>query len=1038
MRKILCRQKSSVNPSEIFQKNPDESFHESLRENPRKSLKKSLDESLHQLFMSGSSFHQRLLSALLICVLPLSAQCDDIEIYSSSAAQYKPNVLFLLDYSRSMELNSAGHPDDPSLTRIDVLQETMTEILQTHRNDFNFGVSFFTEYSTGIGWPISSPTVYANDVDPDLPRRDDLLSVDAMESLIDSTLVQWGTAHVAALEEASLYFRGEPVKNGGMASLGASLNTPPKWNETTEVFGWSSGTEYGANRMAYLPHDAHTETTWSGAEYVSPVQAECQSNHIILISDGLPTPSLSLHSSTTDFIGMPETDCEDLGQTILAERIDKFKAAGNCAKEIARSLYETDLMPDLPGHNNVKTHAVGFAVTDTGVEFLNAVADAGGGEYRTSTDGTNLLGVLDDIVSELDAGHQSFVAPAVEVDKATFANSDRLFFSLFEPTGGNAWKGNFKGYFFHNNNLVDINGQVATEDQNRYVINDTAQSFWSADADGGAVVEGGFNGRLEASLREIVTYTGGDAEGVGAQLVFPDDRYALLPDNADLTPAMFGVTTLEEKNALIEKLRQSVIGDTLHAKPVILDYGNRSVAFLITNQGLLHAIDVTDPTAVGQSTVTGGEELFAFMPAPLLANLEHYFAEDGGGDHVYGLDGQISVLHSDTDGNGTIDSGETALLVFGMRRGGNNYYAIEVSDPENPKYWYTIEGGSGDFSKLAQSWSRASLLNVRYGSSSKKVFVFGGGYDPVNDGQANIVEGRGSTVYFMDLFGNRLWEASHPDMKYSIPSDITALDTDQDGYADRLYVGDLGGQLWRIDFDDVATSSDYSVRKVAVLGGADSYQPFFYPPSVSLETGAGGKKLYVSVGSGDRSNPLNMSTTHGVFTVRDALERDADESVPVVTLADLYDATNNDLQSSDASVVTAAQAALDSARGWYFWFPAGEKALGKPLAFQGYLYLTTYSPTLLNHTSSSNHCDAQIIGGSKLYEVSIVDATAGPNLNSGTSTTRRDKTLEISGIAPSPSLYFEPGSTEVSMIVGTTEVASLENRVRQVYWYVNH
>ncbi|MGC4084826.1 MAG: hypothetical protein QM736_22610 [Vicinamibacterales bacterium] len=36
-------------------------------------------------------------------------------------------------------------------------------------------------------------------------------------------------------------------------------------------------------------------------------------------------------------------------------------------------------------------------------------------------------------------------------------------------------------------------------------------------------------------------------------------------------------------------------------------------------------------------------------------------------------------------------------------------------------------------------------------------------------------------------------------MDHSIVSPITSLDIDGDGYTDRLYFGDMAGQLWRID-----------------------------------------------------------------------------------------------------------------------------------------------------------------------------------------------------------------------------------------------
>ena len=36
-------------------------------------------------------------------------------------------------------------------------------------------------------------------------------------------------------------------------------------------------------------------------------------------------------------------------------------------------------------------------------------------------------------------------------------------------------------------------------------------------------------------------------------------------------------------------------------------------------------------------------------------------------------------------------------------------------------------------------------------------------------------------------------------MNFSFPSDIVFNDSDYDGLTDRLYVGDLGGQMWRVD-----------------------------------------------------------------------------------------------------------------------------------------------------------------------------------------------------------------------------------------------
>ena len=160
-------------------------------------------------------------------------------------------------------------------------------------------------------------------------------------------------------------------------------------------------------------------------------------------------------------------------------------------------------------------------------------------------------------------------------------------------------------------------------------------------------------------------------------------------------------------------------------------------------------------------------------------------------------------------------------------------------------------------------------------------------------------------------------------MVYSIPSDLTIIDSDGNGMVDRAYFGDLGGQVWRADFDNVADPSGITLTKFADLDNGD-HQPLFYPPSVSMNRDNGKRFLAVSLGSGDRTQPMLENTGNGLFMLRDTdLETGAPAGTfTTITTANIYDATNNDVGSDNPATRQAAELALNTARGWAVYLNA--------------------------------------------------------------------------------------------------------------------
>ncbi len=69
--------------------------------------------------------------------------------------------------------------------------------------------------------------------------------------------------------------------------------------------------------------------------------------------------------------------------------------------------------------------------------------------------------------------------------------------------------------------------------------------------------------------------------------------------------------------------------------------------------------------------------------------------------------------------------------------------------------------------------------------------------------------------------GTLKWSLTSSQFEDSIPSAIGTLDSDADGLTDRLYVGDTGGNVWRVDMPDTDTSK-FSLFQLASFGHATS------------------------------------------------------------------------------------------------------------------------------------------------------------------------------------------------------------------------
>ena len=412
---------------------------------------------------------------------------------------------------------------------------------------------------------------------------------------------------------------------------------------------------------------------------------------------------------------------------------------------------------------------------------------------------------------------------------------------------------------------------------------------------------------------------------------------------------------------------------------------SNTIVFYGDNGGVFHAVNGNQTNPQGSALPDPGNELWGFIPREMFDKLNRLrtnspqleLSTTPGGisptprPKDYFVDGPVGVYQVIRD-NGTT---EQAIIYLTMRRGGRVIYALDVTDPATPKLKWkadnnnlwgvsstgTVTTVASGLSELGQTWSQPKVAQVANGGSGKWVLIFGAGYAEEEDEDPPVAaDTMGRGIFVLDAFtGELLWKATYgassacsstapfyctvAAMKYSIPSDITLLDRDLDhyGYIDRLYVGDTGGNVWRVDLEpDGSTPDKWRIYKLAELGcgsgpcsippGSKAQRKIFYPPEVITT------KDYdaVIVGTGDREHPLYVdeddTRTNRAVLLKDTYVKNSASGMTAINNDDLNNKT-------DANCL--------SGKGYKYVFEKGEKVVNAPLVTAGSVYFGTNKPS---------------------------------------------------------------------------------------------
>ena len=539
----------------------------------------------------------------------------------------------------------------------------------------------------------------------------------------------------------------------------------------------------------------------------------------------------------------------------------------------------------------------------------------------------------------------------------------------------------------------------------------------------------------------------------------------------------------ENSNANLTDVRASVHGDVLHSRPAVVNYNrfgsdNDVYVYYGANDGIVHAVKGGYATDASDSAALApGREAWGFIPQEFFSSFTRMRTNSptisSSFKKPYFADGPIGVYVKDANNNGRLgDSGDAVNLYIAMRRGGQFIYALDVNNPNSPKFLWKIDNTTAGFSELGQTWSNPTAVSSVAGYSNP-ILVFGAGYDPaVEDiepsavtlatatsvttvsGTVNRTMGRG--IYVVDaITGAVVWSAGKagrgftlavPGMDFAIPSDISMVRNAGSGVVTHGYVGDTGGNVWRIDFAGTNLASS-TVTKIAAIGDlttAAGRRKFLFPPDVVGQVGYDA----VLIGSGDREHPFETTVVNRMYMFKDKGKdigpvTGASMTEPTIIESALFDATTDCIQDPTGCSAGQTQAnslaALNSSNGWFITLGAGEKVIGSAATIANSTFFNTNQPS---STAGGGMCGSNL-GIAREYVVSTVDATATNvlNLSNGVLTAVSRSTVHPGGgYLPSPVhvVVTLDGKLVEAVISGTsvqTPTGSPVGARLRNYWY---
>ncbi len=661
----------------------------------------------------------------------------------------------------------------------------------------------------------------------------------------------------------------------------------------------SPTTKAGSDIFSHELNYATGTTTPTSSTPVMETDKYCQKNFIVGLTDGLPTNDSDVDSDLSGY----------------ASDGDSY-----ALNDVALAMYEMDLRPDiddLDGNehvNNIVTYMIAFA--DEALQddaLLTSTAANGGGSNYDADDAAQLSAALNAISA--DIGSKVGSVASVAFNSSSLSDDSAVFQARFDTS---SWSGSLialpidgegnlpadadgDGFLDHDWDAAEELDALNTAGlANRVIMthdgSDGAVFAYTSDTAAPAAAHGtdlafdDTTNTIDSEVQARLNYIRGDRSNEGSSGNGYRARSSRLGDIVNSTPVYVGKTEIRwpsttafgtSTNLHFDNFAQASLSDT---EDGISD--RTPIIYVGANDGMLHGFNAT----LGQSD--SGKEVFAYIPSKVLSGNQneglHYYADDSYVHKFYvDLTPTVSDVYIKNTPTGSDDW--RTVLIGGLRAGGRGYFALDVTNPanfantstsaQNTVLWEFNDTNIPDGNDLGYTFSRPVIAKMNNG---KWAAIFGNGYNSVN-GVAKlfivfIEEGLDGWVAGDYMLLDTEVGGNTTAADFNGLSSPAVVDTDGDSVADRIYAGDLKGNMWVFDVS-ATNDSRWGVAYKDGGGGSANPEPLFVAedslgnvqpitaaPLLALNTinveGGGDPNLLVLFGTGQYVTNADVSTVN--------------------------------------------------------------------------------------------------------------------------------------------------------------------------------